>query len=96
MRGSVPDGCCTSPPASPSKRLSPLASRNQRNPSCPLTRHHNKKYGTQQVVAAAPPATGGEYDFRLRNGAAPATNPGSIYVESDGGGVAGPFTVANG
>jgi Chitobiase/beta-hexosaminidase C-terminal domain/Fibronectin type III domain len=57
---------------------------------------HEKKYGTQQVVAAAAPATGGDYDFRLRNGAAPASNPGNIYVESDGGGVAGPFAVSNG
>jgi hypothetical protein len=36
------------------------------------------------------------YDIPLRNGAAPATNPGRIWVTSDGGGVAGPFTVANG
>ena len=48
------------------------------------------------VTAAAPPATGGVYDIRLRNGAVPATNPGRIWVTSDGGGVAGPFTVANG
>jgi Fibronectin type III domain len=47
------------------------------------------------VTAAAPPETGGVYDIRLRNGAAPATNPGQIWVTSNGGGVAGPFTVAN-
>jgi len=41
-------------------------------------------------------ATGGVYDLRFRNGAAPATNPGRIYVISSIGGVAGPFTVANG
>jgi hypothetical protein len=52
--------------------------------------------GQAAVTAAAAPATGGEYDFRLRNGAAPATNPGTIYVVSSGGGVAGPFTVARG
>jgi hypothetical protein len=47
------------------------------------------------VTAAAPPATGGDYDIRVRNGAAPATNPGTIWVTSNGGGVAGPFTVSN-
>jgi hypothetical protein len=52
--------------------------------------------GQAAVTAAAPPATGGEYDLRLRNGAAPATNPGTIYAVSSGGGVAGPFTVARG
>jgi hypothetical protein len=52
--------------------------------------------GSTAVTAAPAPATGGEYDFRLRNGAAPPTNPGTIYVVSSGGGVAGPFTVARG
>jgi Chitobiase/beta-hexosaminidase C-terminal domain/Fibronectin type III domain len=51
--------------------------------------------GNAAVTAAAPPATGGVYDFRLRNGAAPASNPGTIYVVSNGGGVAGPFRVTN-
>jgi hypothetical protein len=51
--------------------------------------------GSALVTAAAPPATGGEYDIRLRNGAAPPTNPGSIWVTSNGDGVAGPFTVSN-
>jgi hypothetical protein len=55
-----------------------------------------KSLGTTQTVPAAPPATGGTYDIRLRNGNAPATNPGKIYVESDSGGVAGPFVVSNG
>ena len=55
-----------------------------------------RSLGTAQVTAAAAPATGGEYDIRLRNGAAPPTNPGRIFVESNGGGVAGPFVVANG
>jgi hypothetical protein len=54
-----------------------------------------RSLGTAQIVPAAAPATGGEYDIRLRNGAAPATNPGRIFVESDSGGVAGPFTVTN-
>jgi hypothetical protein len=36
------------------------------------------------------------YDIRLRNGSVPTRNPGRIWVTSDGGGVAGPFTVANG
>jgi hypothetical protein len=56
----------------------------------------SRSLGSATVTAAAAPAVGGEYDIRLRNGAAPATNPGRIYVESNGGGVAGPFTVANG
>jgi hypothetical protein len=54
-----------------------------------------RSLGQGQVVAAAPPAIG-EFDLRLRNGAAPATNPGQIFVESDGGGVAGPTTVTAG
>jgi hypothetical protein len=36
------------------------------------------------------------FDIGLRTGAAPATNPGRIVIKSSGGGVAGPFTVANG
>jgi hypothetical protein len=48
--------------------------------------------GTAPVVAA-PPAAGGAFDVRLRNGAAPATRPATVYVTSDKGGVAGPFTV---
>jgi hypothetical protein len=55
-----------------------------------------RSLGTAQTVPAAPPATGGTYDIRLRNANAPATNPGKIYVESDSGGVAGPFVVSNG
>jgi hypothetical protein len=55
-----------------------------------------KSLGSGQVVPAVAPATGGEYDIRMRNGSAPATNPGKIFVESDSGGVAGPFVVANG
>jgi hypothetical protein len=55
----------------------------------------SRSLGQGQVVAAVPPAIG-EFDLRFRNGAAPATNPGRIFVESDGGGVAGPFTVTNG
>jgi hypothetical protein len=47
--------------------------------------------GTAPVVAA-PPAAGGAFDFRLRNGAAPTQRPAAIYVTSDKGGVAGPFT----
>ena len=52
--------------------------------------------GSGPVTAAPAPATGGVYDLRFRNGAAPASNPGRIYVISSIGGVAGPFTVANG
>jgi hypothetical protein len=45
------------------------------------------------VVAAAPPAIG-DFDGRPRNAAAPATSPGVIWIESNQGGVAGPFTVS--
>ena len=38
----------------------------------------------------------GAFDIRLRNGAAPATNPGTVYVDSNLGGTAGPFTIPNG
>ena len=55
-----------------------------------------RSLGTAQTVAAVAPETGATYDIRLRNGNAPATNPGKIFVESDSGGVAGPFVVANG
>jgi hypothetical protein len=44
------------------------------------------------VTAAVPPEVG-SYSIRLRNGSAPAQNPGRIFVKSSGGGVAGPFTV---
>jgi hypothetical protein len=54
-----------------------------------------KSLGTAQIVPAVAPATGGEYDIRLRNAAAPATNPGKVFIESDSGGVAGPAVVAN-
>jgi hypothetical protein len=46
------------------------------------------------VTAVAPPGIGA-YSIRLRNGSAPAQNPGQIYVKSSAGGVAGPFTVSN-
>jgi hypothetical protein len=51
--------------------------------------------GSASVINAGTPA-GGDYELRLRNGAAPTTNPGRIFVESNMGGVAGPFTVTNG
>jgi hypothetical protein len=46
-----------------------------------------------QVEPPVAPATLGTYDIRVRNAAAPAANPGKIYVVSENGGVAGPFTV---
>jgi len=46
-------------------------------------------YGTAAVTAGA-------WDLRLRNGAAPRTNPGTVHVDSNLGGTAGPFTVTNG
>ena len=48
------------------------------------------------LVVAAPPAAGGAFDLRLRGAAAQAARPASIYITSDKGGVAGPFTVAAG
>ena len=45
-------------------------------------------YGTAVVTAGA-------WELRLRNGV-PATNPGTVYADSDLGGTAGPFTVTNG
>lgn len=45
------------------------------------------------VVTAAPPGIG-DYSIRLR--ANSPVNPGRIFVKSSGGGIAGPFTVANG
>lgn len=55
-----------------------------------------KSLGSAQLIPAVAPATGGTYDVRMRNAAAPPTNPLKIYVESDSGGVAGPFVVSNG
>ncbi|MEA2385391.1 MAG: hypothetical protein QOH72_5362 [Solirubrobacteraceae bacterium] len=46
-----------------------------------------------QVEPPVAPATVGTYDIRARNANAPASNPGKIYVVSENGGVAGPFTV---
>ena len=46
------------------------------------------------MVTAA--VTAGAWDLRLRNGAAPRTNPGTVHVDSNLGGTAGPFTVTNG
>ncbi|MEN3301071.1 fibronectin type III domain-containing protein [Pseudonocardia sp.] len=49
-----------------------------------------------QVEPPVAPATLGTYDIRVRASNAPASNPGKIYVVSENGGVAGPFTVTNG
>jgi hypothetical protein len=49
-----------------------------------------------QVEPPVAPATTGTYDIRVRAANAPATNPGKIYVVSENGGVAGPFTVTAG
>lgn len=45
------------------------------------------------VTAPVAPATVGDYEVRLRTGI--PTNPGRIYVVSDRGGIAGPFTPSN-
>lgn len=52
--------------------------------------------GQAPMTAAAAPAVGGVYSLRLQKAAAPATNPGTVWIESTVGGTAGPFTVANG
>jgi hypothetical protein len=44
-------------------------------------------------VVAAPPGAGGTWTLRLRNGQVPPTNE-PIWIESDQGGIAGPFTPA--
>jgi len=49
-----------------------------------------------QAIGTATAVTANAFDIRLRNGAAPAANPGRIFIKSSGGGVAGPFTVTNG
>ena len=55
-----------------------------------------RSLGSTTVQAPVAPATVGDYDLRMRNGNAPTTNPGRIYVESNNGGVAGPVVVSNG
>jgi hypothetical protein len=47
------------------------------------------------ITPAVAPATGGTYDWRLRNGV-PTTNPGRIVVKSSNGGVSAPFQATNG
>jgi hypothetical protein len=47
------------------------------------------------LTAGIAPASS-TYEVRVRNAQAPATNPGTIYVKSNLGGIAGPFTVSNG
>ena len=49
----------------------------------------------QPLTAAAPPATGTEFDVRLRANV-PNPKPAQIFVKSSNGGIAGPFAVANG
>lgn len=46
--------------------------------------------GRATVTAAV---LGGDFSLRLRNGAAPAISPGTIWIESTVGGTSGPFTV---
>lgn len=52
--------------------------------------------GTAVLAPPVPPAVGATFDLRIRTTAAPFnTNPGPIWLESNLGGVAGPFTVSN-
>jgi hypothetical protein len=51
--------------------------------------------GQAPVTAAVAPETGGVWTLRLRNAAAGATNPRTVWVESTLGGTAGPLTVVN-
>jgi hypothetical protein len=49
------------------------------------------------VVAGPAGTTGGAFELRFRNGAAPATNPTPIFIESNlGGTTTVGFTVPNG
>ena len=53
--------------------------------------------GTGTVVAGPAGTTGGAFELRFRNGAAPATNPTPIFIESNlGGTTTVGFTVPNG
>ena len=53
--------------------------------------------GTGTVVAGPVGTTGGAFELRFRNGAAPATNPTPIFIESNlGGTTTVGFTVPNG
>jgi hypothetical protein len=47
--------------------------------------------GTAPVTAVAPPEVGGEWELRLSP--PPTTAPGTVFIRSSNGGVAGPFTV---
>ncbi|WP_026531592.1 PKD domain-containing protein [Arthrobacter sp. H41] len=51
--------------------------------------------GRATVTAAVAPETGGVFTLRLRDGNAGPRNPGTIWIESSVGGVAGPTTVTN-
>jgi hypothetical protein len=46
--------------------------------------------GSAVVVAGVPAGT---FDVRLRNGAAPAARPATVWIESSGGGTSGPLAV---
>jgi hypothetical protein len=50
---------------------------------------------TANLVAAVAPATGTTFSFRLRNGNAPAANPGQIVVRSSNGTVSAPINTTN-
>jgi Fibronectin type III domain/Chitobiase/beta-hexosaminidase C-terminal domain len=50
--------------------------------------------GRATVTPAAAPTTGGVFDLRLRNAAAGASNPGTVWIESTVGGITGSFNVS--
>ena len=50
--------------------------------------------GTGLPGSATAVVTAGVWDLRLRNGAAPAANPGQVFVDSNHGGTVGPVAVA--
>src|SRR5215218_2211211 len=53
--------------------------------------------GQAPVTAAVAPATGGVFDARTKSTVAPFnTNPGTVWIESTLGGMAGPFSVSAG
>ena len=55
-----------------------------------VTIHSGSLGGTELGTATV---TAGAWTLRLRNGAAPATNPGPIWVESTLGSTVGPIAV---
>lgn len=52
--------------------------------------------GVVNVLGTATVTALGTWDLRIRGGSVPPANPGTVFADSNLGGTAGPFTVANG